>query len=286
VLYGVSGRSARGLEDVIVGDDELFSRRHGLGPEPAPIRIRHDAPGEVRQLILRLVTAEVRIRPKYVREVLCTVLRRVPDDSNWSDFPNIYYECQTLLEEAPWYRVYDFVEALYRQVLGSQAPENAPRLERALNEYFVEAGIGWRLNEGRLELREGEAFDATVREAQGRLAAAGLPTAQRELQEAIGDLSRRPTPDLTGAIHHAMGALECIAREVTADPNATLGAILRRHPEILPPPLDRVLSIAWGYSSDRARHVREGGTADQAEAQLLVVLAAAACSYLATRMRT
>jgi hypothetical protein len=268
-----------------VGDDELFSRRHGLGPQPAPIRIRHDAPVEVRQVILRVVTAEVGLRPNYVREVLCTVLRRVPDANNWSDFPNVYYECQTLLEEAPWYRVYDFVEALYRQVIRSQVPENARRLQAVLNEYFVEAGIGWQLNEGRLELREGEAFDATVREAEGQLAAVGLPTAQHELQEAVRDLSRRPTPDVTGAIHHAMGALECIAREVTADPNATLGEILRRHPEILPPPLDRVLSMAWGYSSERARHVREGGTADQAEAQLLVGLAAAACSYLTTRMR-
>ena len=34
---------------------------------------------------------------------------------------------------------------------------------------------------------------------------------EADLKEALLDISRRPTPDLTGAIHHAMAALECLS---------------------------------------------------------------------------
>lgn len=133
-----------------------------------------------------------------------------------------------------------------------------------------------------LERRGEESFESVVDGARSDLRAAGLPTAQREIHEALRDLARRPQPDLTGAIQHAMAALECTARDAVGDSRGTLGEILKRYPDCLPKPLDDALAKMWGFSSEIARHVREGRTPEPEEAALVVGVAAAGCSYLAT----
>jgi len=264
---------------------ERFSRRHGFGPVQADITIRDDAPYPVRAALLKIAQGEVGIRPGVIRDVLCTVLRALPDSGNWSEYPNVWEECQTLIEGAPWYRVYDFVEALYRRISTTGEVDPAEQWADLVNEYFTEAGVGWRLVNGQLERRGEEAFESSVDTARAALEEVGLPTARTEIHEALRDLSRRPNPDLTGAIHHAMAALECTAREVTGDPKGTLGEIIKRNPDLLPKPLDESLIKLWDYSSEMARHVREGRTPLRREAELVVGVAAAACSYLADIVR-
>src|SRR5574341_1864166 len=96
--------------------EERFTRRFGHGPEEAPISIRNDAPEPVRGAILKIAEGELGLTPSRLRGVLCTVLRTLPDRSNWSAYPNVWDECQYLIEGTPWYRVYDFVEALYQDL--------------------------------------------------------------------------------------------------------------------------------------------------------------------------
>jgi hypothetical protein len=176
------------------------------------------------------------------------------------------------------------VEAVYRQLVESGQVDHAQSWEALINDYFLEAGVGWRLNDGQLEARGPEAFEASVDTARDALESAGLPTARQEIHEALRDLSRRPEPDLTGAVQHAMAALECTAREATADPRGTLGEIVKRHPDVLPRPLDDALSKMWGYASEMARHIREGRTPSRPEAELVVGVAASACTYLSSRI--
>lgn len=260
---------------------DAFSRRHGFTAKQGEITIRDDAPPEVRDAILKIAEGELELGPGTIRDVLCTVLRKVPDKSNWSPYPNIWEECQWLMKDAPWYKVYDFVEALYR-ILAKHFRPNAERWEETINDYFVEAGVGWRLTDGQIETRGPEAFETSVDSARAALESAGLPTASSEIHEALRDLSRRPDPDLTGAMHHAMAALECTARDATGDVRATLGEILKRHPNVVPKPLDEALGRMWGYASEVARHVREGRTPSREEAELVVGVAASTCNYLAT----
>ena len=215
--------------------------------------------------------------PGLLRNVLCAVLRKVPDRYNWSEYPNIWEECQELIEKAPWYRVYDFVEALYQEIDSDE--EWADRI----NEYFLEAGVGWRFVVGKLESRGAEGFETSVDAARDALESEGLQTAQKEIQEALRDLSRRPEPDLTGAVHHAMAALECTSREVIGDTRLTLGEIIKRHPEHFPEPLATALVKMWGYASETGRHIREGHTPSRAEAELVVGVAASASAYLVSR---
>ena len=58
------------------------------------------------------------------------------------------------------------------------------------------------------------------------------------------------------------------------------GEILKRHPALLPKPLDDALAKIWGYASNEARHVTEGREPDREEAELIVGLAAAVAIYL------
>jgi len=88
---------------------------------------------------------------------------------------------------------------------------------------------------------------------------------------------------MPGAAYHAMGSLECVARDLTGDPKATLGDILKRYPDLLPKPLDEALSKVWGYASNAARHVVEGREISRDEAELLVGLSAAVSTYLARK---
>ena len=105
------------------------------------------------------------------------------------------------------------------------------------------------------------------------------------MHEALQDLSRRPKPDLSGAIHHAVGTLECVARDVTGDSKATLGEILKWHPDLLPKPLDKALALVWGYASEKARHLREGNEPGREETELIVGLAATTVEYLTKKLK-
>src|SRR5690606_4576143 len=73
-----------------------------------------------------------------------------------------------------------------------------------INRYFRGRGIGWQLSEGHIEVRGPESFEKSLHDAHLSFEETGRNTAASELHEAILDLSRRPDPDLTGAIQHAM----------------------------------------------------------------------------------
>ena len=77
-----------------------------------------------------------------------------------------------------------------------------------------------------------------------------------------------------------MGALEAVARDLSGEPKATLGEVLKRNPGLLPKPLDTALAQVWGYASNEARHVEEGREPSREEAELLVGLAAVVATYL------
>ncbi|MCH7807801.1 MAG: hypothetical protein IIB60_01145 [Planctomycetes bacterium] len=77
-----------------------------------------------------------------------------------------------------------------------------------------------------------------------------------------------------------MATLECVMREYCGSPNRTLGEIIKKHPELLPKPLDTALSKVWGYASDTARHAKEGSNPTREEAELVVGLAAVMSTYL------
>ena len=263
-----------------------FSQRHGFEQPDAPITIRSEAPDWLRSFVVRLAY-DSGFGPSALREMLCELLLESPDPSNWSEFPNVDNEVRGLMSQAEWFRVYDFIELICEQLAKpggmpgfGMNQDKLDEFAKKLNDAFRRKGVGWQLVDGHIEIRGEESFEKSVRTATAVTAESGRSVAQHELHEALHDLSKRPTPDVTGAIQHGMAALECVARDVTGDHNATLGDLIKRNAGLLPAPLDKGIEKIWGYASDQARHVREGKLPDIREAELVVGLAGSVTTYL------
>ena len=261
---------------------ESFSRPNPNTGEGKEITIREDAPEGLRFAVLE-TARELEWGPSSLRNIVCKVLRVRPDPSNWSEYPNIWGEVQDLVYACDWFKVYDIIEAVYDAMLRNdreQGGSDAKKFAAEINSYFVEEGIGWQLVDGQVVTRGTEAFEAVVSDAAKALKKSGRPTAASHIHEALQDLSRRPKPDLPGAIYHGMGALEAVARDLAGNSKATLGEVLKRNPTLVPKPLDTALSQVWGYASNEARHVEEGREPQREEAELVVGLAAVVATYL------
>jgi AbiJ N-terminal domain 4 len=260
-----------------------FSKRHGYPREAPDITIREEAPESLRYFLLQ-TGIDLGLTPHALRDDVCAVLRVRPDPNNWSAYPNVWDETQSLVFGCEWYRVYDIIERVYQRFHDIDEEDQRKRLalqfEHTMNEFFIDEGIGWQMTKGDIVNRGTEAFETTVHTASTALHEAGRTTAKGEIHEALADLSRRPEPDLTGAVQHAMAALECVAREACGNNKATLGDIIKRHPDLIPKPLDAAVEKAWGYASEMGRHIREGREPARKEVELIVGLAATVATYL------
>lgn len=260
--------------------ESRFSRRHGFGRQYDGPLIYHDAPERLRVGTLSLIHDDLKKPPSWIRDVICGVRRVRPDPSNWSPYPNIWGEAQDLVYGAEWFEFYDFVEACAD---AERQRGHLDEFEERMNRLFEEEHIGWRLNEGVLEVHGDDTLETVTGTTEEELEQSGFQVASQEFREARTDLSRRPEPDLSGAVHHAMAALEAVAREVSGDSKCTLGEIIKKHPELLPPPVDDAAAKLWGFASEQGRHCREDRQLEWPETLLVVGIAGTLCSYLSAK---
>lgn len=255
-----------------MSSDFSFSERHGLSRTPIPISIRNEVPDSVRRGIMA-VAIKSGFTTETIRVAICSALDELPDTANnWSS-PNVLRECEELLGRAEWFEVYDVCE-----VLANRQYYEAEKFERQLNKLFEKRGVGWKMVNGELVVRGEKDYEKTTLEAKDALKTAGCQTASDELSEALADLSRRPSPDVTGAVHHSVAALECLAKTITGDRKATLGKILNKLN--LPPTIKIAVEKMWAFASDQGRHVAEGRKPEFPEAMLTVHFCSALITYL------
>jgi len=265
-----------------------FSERHGYSHPDADITIREDAPRALREAISAICYRPTAgLTPDALRLILCASLLKSPDPNNWSE-PNVMSEVRDLLNSCAWFEVYDAIEAIHdslsTRLRGFGASDPAAAFENDINRMFHRYGIGWQLADGHVEMRGSEAFEQAVRQGQEALRATGRATAATELHEAIQDLSRRPHPEITGAIQHAMAALECVARDACGGNKETLGDLIHRNPGLFPKPLDTIVEKAWGWTSNYGRHLQEGKSPEFEEAELMVGISGVLCRYLMRKL--
>lgn len=262
-----------------------FSERHGFESAAPPIKYREDASDNLRDMTIELAEKHG-LSPHSIRSDLCSILFVAPDQSNWSAYPNVDSECRMLIGNCAWHEVFDAVEIFGSSIYNNGAGlEQAHAFQKDMNRLFVKDGAGWQMIHGVIVARGSEPFNIITKDARQILESNRNRTAASEIHEAIKDISRRPTPDKTGAIHHAMGAIECITRSLANDSKSTLGEIVKAKSKShgIPPPLDEAISKMWGYSSERGRHIREGAEPTFEEAELVVTVAAAVCIYLSRK---
>jgi hypothetical protein len=256
---------------------EPFSKRHDYSPVPK-ILSRETAPSKVRAGVVFLCSKVEGLMPWQVQNIICDVQKRIsPAPGNWPDVEEMLMACE-------WMHVYDVVEKLDQLIRADRwLHGSAEVFERGINETFIEQGIGWKLQEGEVRVRGEEEFEFVSRRAREELALANRPITENEMAEAVRALSRRPEPNITGAIRHAIAALEA-GRDELGDPNAKLPA---RIVELnLPKSLEEALRNLWVYSHDQARHMRESNNPSRAEAELVVSVTAAAIAYIGARRRS
>ena len=196
---------------------------------PKEITIREEAPENLRYCVLE-TARELGWNPSVLRDVVCRVLREVPDTNNWSEYPNIWREVHDLTCRCDWYKVYDIIEALHANFAEYDAVSDtqqqvAPRLADAINSFFIEKGIGWHLVNGQIVTRGNEVFESTMRTAATVLRKNEKPTAAGHLEFATAALSARPKANTSGAVAQATNAIECVLGEITGEP-MTLGEYL------------------------------------------------------------
>jgi hypothetical protein len=258
---------------------ERFSERFNFGEtEQVEITVRQDAPDKLRG-VLPIISNEVGISPEPLRKIVCGFLRELPDPNNWSEYPNIQQEVVHLLQNCKWYKVYDVIEEISLKLKKRGDFKLCQQFEDEINKFFYENGIGWKLENEQIEVRGSEAFEKVLDKASETLNDQERNTTTTEIHEALNDLSRRPDPDLTGAIQHGMAALECLSRDVSNSKD-TLGKLIKNNPDLFPKPLDNAIEKIWGYASNRGRHLIEDEPPTHEEAELIVGLACVLATYL------
>jgi hypothetical protein len=218
----------------------LFSERHGYQAPTVSITVRYEAPGFLRRGILS-VALKSGFNARALRSIICEALDSLPDEAqNWSD-PNVLNECEGLIDNCEWFEVYDICEIFARKDATDRF------FEKGLNNFFLKKGIGWKMEGGVLSVRGEGDYEQITTEAKSLLHDSGRPTALNELKHAGEDLSKRPEPDVTGAIQHSMASLECLAREVSGS-KGTLGAFIKDRN--LPKPVDTAVEKMWAFASE------------------------------------
>jgi hypothetical protein len=154
-----------------------FSKRNRYSPA-REIAVREDAPQNLRYFALQ-AAADLDWAASQLRDVVCRVLRAVPDSNNWSD-GNIWNEVEWLVERCDWFRVYDIIEAIHARMYKEDEKYRfrtnvAANYAEAINEFCVEEGIGWQLVGGEIVTRGDEAFEVVVKRRHCSAAGIGAP---------------------------------------------------------------------------------------------------------------
>lgn len=260
----------------------MFSERHGFTAAENGAVILHGAPAELRQAVA-VLAMRFGLSFSEVRTIVCDELVVLPQSYRDKTVESSYFHDEIVrhLHDCRWFKIYDIAEALYARLekkvyVGPSAHHRS--FEKKLNVVFREQGVGWRMIDGKIQYRGSDTFERVAESSMRVLGQAGLPNAQKELREAIADISRRPDPDVTGAVHHAMSALEATARQVTGQRKPNLGRLIGFLK--LRPPLDKAVDKLWGFASNEARHGSEESSLNMTEAALIVAVAGAVCEYI------
>ncbi len=253
-----------------------FSGRFGFETE-REIVYRTEALPQLRSKIVDIAYG-ASMAPGDVRETICKCLCETPNFGNRNKGQMIG-ESRDLLANCEWYDVYNVIEAIDKDL----SPDGQEYFETKINAVFRQMGVGWQLVDGEVTHRGEEPFQVIAQAALEQMEQADLKIGGEEFGDAIGDLSHRPDPKLSGALAHAYSAVECVMRSVCGENNATLGELIKRRKGIIPPPLDKAVEKLWGYASEYGRHRAEGKNPGAEEVELAVHVAAAVVTYLSKK---
>lgn len=250
----------------------MFSDRNNLKTNDVPITIRNEAPKGFRSWLYDFIS-DFNIPIKDILGIVCKTTYQAAE-GNWG----VSYISNEVIEKiysCKWYYVYDLVEKFYEYI--SKESEKQ-RFARGVNTYFIENGIGWKLENGMIMYRGDVIEDTAYKNTIDTLS--DYEVARNELQHALANLSQRPTPDLTGTIHHSLGAMESFLGVLFNSQDSGFGAIMKKYKHMINPPLDTVIEKLWGYASNYGRHVTESKRPTLCETQFVLYTVSAIINFM------
>ena len=157
-----------------------FSQRHGYSSPAKEITIREAAPESIRVVALEAAHSDSwSLDASSMRDIVCRILRKRQDSNNWSA-GNIWREVQDLVHDCDWFKVYDIIEAFY--AAAQRQGDFQKSYAQAINDCFIEEGIGWQLLDGKIVARGDEGFQRAVNMAASQLQENQRPTAASNIQ--------------------------------------------------------------------------------------------------------
>jgi AbiJ N-terminal domain 4 len=162
--------------------------------------------------------------------------------------------------KAPWYEVLDFVE-----FVAENGPEDAKKPFIEMSNTFLEReNSAYRfVNETITEITSQAEIDEVETAIQAATPYAGVRT---HLVSALALMSDRENPDYRNSIKESISAVESLAKQVSGESTATLGAVLKslERDQKLHPALKSAFSSLYGYTnvSVRRTHLDLGAAGD------------------------
>ncbi len=257
--------------------EELFSKIFSFNVK-RDVTIWDEAPEEFRMGFFRLVR-KCGIKPQKLQEMINEVFRKRTDPQDLPDDIKLWERFETLIFQCDWYKVYDACEVAYRNIYFDIRRDYLAEL----NNLFVEFGIGWKFEGGKVVARVQHEMEAHFMKATATLNLSNH--SMIELQEAKRNLSRRPIPDLEAASYHCKRALEAISREITGNNKDDLATLIKNHAEelVIPKPLDIALENMWQFLLEDAEQLAKRRKITRQEVELFLGIASVVITYLFER---
>lgn len=182
-----------------------------------------------------------------------------------------------------WYEVYDLIEFTLQNLprpYGDQFEALVnPILERELSGYRCISGAVAAISD-----------ESEVESIESALNSTDTPRSVRvHLNQALEMLSSRTSPDYRNSIKESISAVESLAKSMTGDPHATLGAALQiiESQGKMHAALKRSLTALYGYTSDEGgiRHaLLDESTSTFADAKFMLVVCTAFVNYMTAKL--
>ncbi|MBI2886099.1 MAG: hypothetical protein HYY02_02700 [Chloroflexi bacterium] len=226
-------------------------------------------------------------------ELTCRRTRSLFSTSRWNE-PLLLFTRQTmpLLARASWVEVLDVFDEWFpfafeqaERSLRNPFLGRLTELVNRVNQLFREEGIGWQIDDRRIQRRQSPVLDSRIREATGLLSDARFQAVEQLWIKAVGALNRRPEPDMENCVKDAVAAVEAMANIVAG----TNGQELDKLAETLatqsriPKPLNNTLKQPYYYRGNQPGVTHGSGeplSARVEDAEYVLNWAAASVVYL------
>ena len=185
-------------------------------------------------------------------------------------------EAESVLAGGEWHCVYELIERCWTHLGLLHKDHFAQRV----NDYLLQARIGWRFEKGAWERIGDEIADDAVSAAVQASEAAGAEDVSKAIEKAWRMCNIAKGGYEEDAVTAAMRALEGTVQRRTRQPKTSLSRIKGLDTIVPEEKLRTAIRALYGYSSEQARHANQDATITRNEAHLIVVIAAALTTYL------